>query len=323
MIPSDQFVLFYNEIFKLLEAKGPEHLRKYYDRIAARQGEFTKKQFKALGLKGMFEYWERIRIEENCDSWHNMDPNGEFLEGGQNVCPSLTKALTSDAGACKSYCNHCPGWVMPIFTDCGYYAVYDIISRTEPKCYDFISKNRDLVEDRYSERLAMHGTDLVSTNAPIGMVKGSIAESKKFEGLHPRFKKVFEWLRNTDLKALKKGRNEIDGDEIYANVMENKLQPWNVNATMEVHRAYFDIHVPIFGDETLGYLYDEADVKAKEKEFNVKDDYVLFKNQKLRKIEAKKGEFVVFYPPYAAHAPWMSERNVGASHKKLVVKVKM
>ena len=31
MIPSDQFVLFYNEIFKLLEAKGPEHLRKYYD----------------------------------------------------------------------------------------------------------------------------------------------------------------------------------------------------------------------------------------------------------------------------------------------------
>ena len=66
MIPSDHFVYFYNEIFKELEKLGPEALDKYYARVADRQAYFTLEAFKRDGLKGMYDYWERIRIEENC-----------------------------------------------------------------------------------------------------------------------------------------------------------------------------------------------------------------------------------------------------------------
>ena len=67
MLPSDHFVKFYNEIFKYLERKGPEELDRYYERVAERQAFFTLDAFKRDGFKGMYDYWERIRIEENCD----------------------------------------------------------------------------------------------------------------------------------------------------------------------------------------------------------------------------------------------------------------
>ncbi|MBR4654946.1 MAG: YhcH/YjgK/YiaL family protein [Kiritimatiellae bacterium] len=319
MMPSDQFVLFYNEIFKLLEKKGPGELRRYYDRVAERQEQFCLPLFRK-GLKGIHEYRERIRIEENCKSRNILAD--DYLEGGQLVCPSLSKALKSAAGACEHYCDHCPGWTLPVYAKAGFHCVYDIISRKEPECYMFITRNRDLAEDKLSERLAMNGADLVSSNLPIGMVRGRIADSAKFEGLHPRFPKAFAFLRSHDLSKLPLGRNEIDGDDIYANVMDMTLKPWDTAAKLEVHRRYFDIHVPITGDEVDGYIYDEANVKANAAGFVEKDDYVLFRNPKMRKVNVAKGEFAIFYPPYGAHAPNKTD-GAPRAHRKLVVKVRI
>ena len=69
MLPSDQFVLFYNEIFKFLEKIGPEARQKYYARVSERQAQFCLKLFQEKGLDGMREYWGRIKVEENCKTW--------------------------------------------------------------------------------------------------------------------------------------------------------------------------------------------------------------------------------------------------------------
>ncbi len=322
MMPSDQFVLFYNEIFKLLEKKGPGELRKYYDRVSRRQEDFCMKLFTSNGLKGMYDYWERIRIEENCDSWHNL--TDEYLEGGQRVCPSLSKALKSATGPCRVYCDHCPGWVLPIFTKTGYYCVYDMIGRTVPSCYDVITRNRYLAEEKLSERLSMSGSDLVRTNLPIGMLHGAIADSAKFEGMHPRFAEALGFLRAHDLASLPLGRTSIVGDDIYVNVMDATVKPWDTGAKLETHRRYIDIQVPISGDELFGYVYAEEDVKSSaiSGAFNVKDDYVLFQNRTMRKLVVHKGEFIVFFPPYGAHAPNQTDGEARA-HRKLVVKVRV
>ena len=326
MIPSDQFVLFYNEIFKYLEKLGPEARRRYYDRVSERQEQFCLKLFQEKGLDGMREYWGRIKVEENCKTWRadrtgDLAKYGDFIEGGQAVCPSLTKALQSETGACRSYCEHCPGWVMPIFTKSGFFAVYDINGRTEPNCYNVISKSRELIEDRYNKRLALHGTDLVTTNMPVGMVHGRIADGDKYEGLHPRFKKAFAWLRETDLGSLTAGRHAIDGDDIYANVMpEAALEPYAADATMEAHRRYIDVQVPVSGPETYGYVYDDRGQTAAD--FNVKDDYILFRNPAMRPITVEPGGFVAFFPPGGAHAPNRTE-GPKRTIRKLVVKVRM
>ena len=164
MIPSDHFVYFYNEIFKELEKLGPEALDRYYARVADRQADFTLEAFRRDGLKGMYDYWERIRIEENCDLEAVLDGRGEFYMLTMRKCPSLTKALESDAGPCDVYCNHCPGWVLRVITRAGYYNVYNVMGRTDPRCVSFITPKRSLAEAKKREWIAEYGEGLVYDN---------------------------------------------------------------------------------------------------------------------------------------------------------------
>ena len=163
MIPSDHFVRFYNEIFKFLQRRGRSELEKYYDIVANRQAQFCLEQFKKDGFKGMFEYWDRIRIEENCD--FTLEYDDEHYRGRMNVCPSLAKNLDNDAGACKVYCDHCPGWVLRVFTRAGFYGVYDLEGRDKPSCDIWEYKDRAKAEKKKAELLALRGDpDLIKDN---------------------------------------------------------------------------------------------------------------------------------------------------------------
>ena len=162
MIPSDHFVRLYNEIFKFLERQGPDALDRYYARVADRQAFFTLEAFRRDGLKGMYDYWSRIKVEENCDL--DLTLTDGCLELKMNVCPSLSKVLDNDAGACRSYCDHCPGWVGRVLAQAGHFMVYDIVSRTESVCDMFIFADRARAEAKYAEHVALRGADLIRTN---------------------------------------------------------------------------------------------------------------------------------------------------------------
>ena len=162
MLPSDHFVKFYNEIFKYLEKKGPDELDRYYARVAERQAFFTLDAFKKDGFKGMYDYWERIRIEENCDLAHEYADG--FYHLRMNSCPSLSKVVDNDAGPCGVYCDHCPGWVGRVLAMAGYFMVYDIIGRAVPQCEFWVFKDKAAAEARRSELVAMRGPDVVRVN---------------------------------------------------------------------------------------------------------------------------------------------------------------
>ena len=59
MIPSDQFVRFYNEVFKFLVSKGGDELTKYYDRISKNQ------EYHCLDL--YFQFGRRMSREYDYD----------------------------------------------------------------------------------------------------------------------------------------------------------------------------------------------------------------------------------------------------------------
>lgn len=84
------------------------------------------------------------------------------------------------------------------------------------------------------------------------MILDSIKNLRNYEGMHPNFKKAIDFLLNNDLQNLPLGRNEICGDEVFANVMEAKPRG-KEEVPLEVHRKYIDIQVPISGDEVMGY----------------------------------------------------------------------
>jgi len=162
MIPSDHFVRFYNEVFKFLVGRGPDDVRRYYDRVSRNQEYHCLDLFRERGIRGMYEYWERIRVEENCDMANHLEDDCYWFEFFS--CPSLSKAMDNDAGACPQYCNHCPGWILPIMTKTGHFAVYDLVSRTEPRCTMFVYRDRSKAERKRAELVALHGVDVVLDN---------------------------------------------------------------------------------------------------------------------------------------------------------------
>ena len=150
MIPSDHFVRFYNEVFKFLDPIGG--LPDYYLEISRDQELHCLKLFWEKGLAGMKEYWDGIVKEENCVTTGSYED--DMHSGGQLICPSLSKILDCDATPCEKYCWHCPGWVQPLLTKCGFYSVYDIVDPLKPQCRSCITENRAKAEKWLADEMA-------------------------------------------------------------------------------------------------------------------------------------------------------------------------
>lgn len=84
------------------------------------------------------------------------------------------------------------------------------------------------------------------------MLTTSIDLIQKYDYLEDKFKKGYEFLRNTDLKALPLGRVDIDGDEVFASVQEYTTMPADA-CRYESHDLYFDIQYVVEGQERFGY----------------------------------------------------------------------
>ena len=132
MLPSDHFVRMYNELFKMLEERGHRELQSYWLEISRLQKSLLGPYVERAGFQGMYDYWDRIRIEENCEM--DLDVGPDYFRLRMLKCPSLSKNLDNDAGLFSLYCDHCAGWIKPVLERYGYIVVYDMISRTEPHC---------------------------------------------------------------------------------------------------------------------------------------------------------------------------------------------
>jgi len=159
MIPSDQFVRFYNEVFKKLDQLGG--LEAYFLEISRHQEMHCLKEFKDRGFQGILDYCNKIAREENCDAYRTFD--GECIAGGMRRCPSLSKVLDNDAEPFPRYCDHCAGWVNPLYQKAGFYIVRDHIDNAQPVCQHWIYKDRDKAAAKYRE-LRAAGAKLLFIN---------------------------------------------------------------------------------------------------------------------------------------------------------------
>jgi hypothetical protein len=132
MIPSDHFVRFYNEVFKMLQEKGHEHLVAYWRELGRLQSQELSEAFRTHGLQGCHDYWQRILEEENCEG--DLRLTDDYFEFRMRRCPSLSKVLDNDAEPCHLYCDHCMAWIEPTMEAAGLFPVMDMESRTEPHC---------------------------------------------------------------------------------------------------------------------------------------------------------------------------------------------
>ena len=159
MIPSDHFVRFYNEVFKFLDEQNG--LQPYYEEISRHQERHCLKLFMEKGLQGMEEYWGHIRVEENCISSSYIKDDVRYSHNSR--CPSLSKVLDNDAEPCRKYCLHCPGWVAPLMTKCGFYHIRWQRALDQPECYSASSEYKDKIE-AIRQDLVRQGFEYIFSN---------------------------------------------------------------------------------------------------------------------------------------------------------------
>lgn len=145
MIPSDHFVRFYNEVFKFLDARNG--LQQYYAEISHHQEFHCLENFQKNGIQGIYDYYLKIRKEENCEMEIKLINHGIILR--MTKCPSLSKAINNDAGVCPKYCMHCLGWTAPLYQKANLYQIYDLMGMDDPRCCEYIFDDQKIASDYY------------------------------------------------------------------------------------------------------------------------------------------------------------------------------
>lgn len=137
-------------------------------------------------------------------------------------------------------------------------------------------------------------------------------------GIEGRYEKAVEFLKNTDLASLAAGKYEIDGKDVFANVVEYITIPWE-EAKFEAHQNYTDIQYVITGCELMSYA--PVSELAEKVPYNKEKDVVFYDNENAGvQIVVKAGQYMIFNP-WDGHKP-KAFAGTPAPVKKVIIKIK-
>lgn len=148
------------------------------------------------------------------------------------------------------------------------------------------------------------------------MIFDSLKNNARYYPVHPRLEKAFGYIASTDWEKMEPGIHELDGKDIYVNVMDTALKI-PADAKLEVHDAYIDIQVLIRGGkETFGWS-ERADLREPLGAFDTEKDIRFFDDGPQTFYTLCPGQFTILFPE-DGHAPMIGEGNV----RKIIVKVR-
>ena len=146
------------------------------------------------------------------------------------------------------------------------------------------------------------------------MILDSLENAGLYESVHPRFKQAFDYLCNNDLAALPAGKVELDGKNLFVNVVDAEGRTTET-ARMETHINYIDIQVAVGTPETMGWIAGK-NLKHVTEPYNADKDVSFFADKATNFIVVRPFEFAVFFPT-DGHQPQIFEGIA----RKVIVKV--
>ena len=84
------------------------------------------------------------------------------------------------------------------------------------------------------------------------MICDTLDQLHLYKGFHKNLDTAIEFLAAHPLDTLPLGRTEVDGDEVFINVMDADLKP-HTGSHAEYHRLYADLQIDLTGGEGWGY----------------------------------------------------------------------
>ena len=139
------------------------------------------------------------------------------------------------------------------------------------------------------------------------MIFDTIENSWRYEPLHPLFSRAFEFIRSTDLRALKPGRYPITGDDLLV-IVESVSGRNREQASLECHRRYIDIQFVLEGIDEMGWKSLSECHEPMEK-YNEEKDIQFFRDTPASWIATPPDAFCIFFPE-DVHAPLVATGNI-------------
>lgn len=133
-------------------------------------------------------------------------------------------------------------------------------------------------------------------------------------------RKALDYLRTTDLMSLPLGKYPIDGELMFANLMDMTTHPFE-GSHPEVHQKYIDLMYWPEGGEKIGvapYLGTEPVFQS-----NPEGDITLLASVENESILTAPAGFFGLFFPWDAHRPGLPLGDAPATSRKCVVKIAM
>lgn len=149
------------------------------------------------------------------------------------------------------------------------------------------------------------------------MIYGNIKNRSEYAGLDKQIQACFEYAQAHDMSALPKGSHEINGEDLFVNIVEYETTTAE-NRFWEAHRHYLDLHLMIRGAEQIDLNFIE---NMTQKDFVEADDFLPMDGGAKSSVVLDEGDFLICYP-HDAHRTAIA---VGAPQqiKKAIFKIRI
>lgn len=150
------------------------------------------------------------------------------------------------------------------------------------------------------------------------MINDKVKNIRLYQGIHKNLDVAIDFLSSGGLDGLPLGRTDIQGDVIYAIVVEQTTR-LHEDFEMEAHVQYADIHCPLEGNEVIETA--EISTMVPVKPYSADNDCLFVKGISVARCTLVPGDFMVCFPT-DAHAPCIADGKPMAI-KKAILKVRM
>ena len=130
--------------------------------------------------------------------------------------------------------------------------------------------------------------------------------------------RALDFLRSTDFSKLAPGVVEIDGKNIFAQIIDLTTREVAENRP-EVHRRYLDIQFLAWGEEKIGIAIDTGNNEISESLLEQRDIIFYHNSENESFIEMIPGSYAIFFPQDVNRPACI--KNKETTIRKIVVKV--
>lgn len=146
------------------------------------------------------------------------------------------------------------------------------------------------------------------------MIVDVLTRADRYVALHALFPLAFDFLRDTDLNALRPGIHPVLDERVFA-IVEASEGRKRAEAKLECHRRYIDIQLVLEGVDEMGWKPIAACVDPAT-DYDAGRDIRFFNDAPSSWIATPPGTFCLFFPD-DAHAPLVGKGTI----RKVVMKV--